>query len=93
MTTGLRAYAFTDEFFDHDGYHWGPVSGILVMVAEMNGERVQRTYRKDSFTLGGFALAIWVPAEFDPESRELALWFIGNAMKRDVALAMVPERA
>ena len=99
MTTGIRAYAFADEFFEHDGYYWGPVSGILVMhtkravPAQNRIEAKQRTYRKDSFTLGGFALALWVPEFLAPDSRELALWFIGNAMKPDVAFAMVPERA
>ena len=91
MTTGLRAYAFTDEFFDHDGWYWGPVSGFLVMVAEVRGEKVQRTYKKESFTLNRFALPIWVPAMFAPDGPEMALWFIGNALKPDVALAMVPK--
>ena len=91
MTTGIRAYAFADEFFDHDGWYWGPVSGFLVMRGEIDGRKVQRTYRKDSFTLAGFALPLWVPDLFKADARELALWFLGHGLKPDVALAMVPD--
>ncbi len=94
MTTGLRAFAFADDFFEHDGFFWGPVSGVLIMTRKArDGAELHAKYLKRSFTLSRFALPVWVPEFFEPDAPELALWFIGHALKRDVALAMVPERA